>query len=231
MLFLILWYCNSCMNQWHHLIIAAWDKCWDSLDIMGCLEVSASCTTVILLSPTQTLTPWHPDTLTPWHPDTLTPHHQDLIGASDCWVCACDVLSWLGLMDCWTCKDIFKNYIIDSGASNLNANIYITLIANSIPSQQRHWSFPIIFYITVTLNVVQQLYLVDNLTLKQVTYNLVQYILVPVWHRLYIEVHLSKVIFFNVLFLWCVDNIVTGTILSCYHTSWESIFIRLNSVC
>merc|ERR1712127_646919 len=25
---------------------------------------------------------------------------EDIIGASDCWVCACDVLEWFGLMTC-----------------------------------------------------------------------------------------------------------------------------------
>merc|ERR1712127_255531 len=43
-------------------ISTAFNDCFSSLDILGCME--------------------------------------EIIGASDCWVCACDVLEWLGLMTC-----------------------------------------------------------------------------------------------------------------------------------
>jgi len=43
-------------------IEAAWNNCWDSADIQGCIA--------------------------------------GILGASDCGLCICDVLGWLGLMEC-----------------------------------------------------------------------------------------------------------------------------------
>merc|ERR1711939_595082 len=43
-------------------IEAAWNNCWDSADIQGCIA--------------------------------------GIVGASDCGLCICDVLGWLGLMEC-----------------------------------------------------------------------------------------------------------------------------------
>ena len=35
-----------------------------------------------------------------WNAGDIMGCIQGVIGASDCWDCACDVLGWLGLMDC-----------------------------------------------------------------------------------------------------------------------------------